>query len=335
MRIAVAAAGNAEKNINIINARFQAEALRQLRGYDTGVLVNSFYSSADPTGENRDQNADFMWKLTAEHVNDIAVGRGMATAYGFDIQSEETVHFTATAPSVGTKYLFIYLEWNFGNPNEASGEIDIRDNGSSSRWTPSRRDNLITNPIGSYQMILYRLQVNTSGRITATTKWNELGVISIGCPLFALYCARAKNSDFADYAFGRTDKKLSEHLSNIYSELAILGNKLTPRSGAAAVNATTLCNSLIRQGDVVMFNFRATSNPSGLTVPQGFRPKADTTILCIYQTSSGVANVVGYVYSTATVHTDGSIDCVDFSSTGSIRYTAMSIFGACWITGNE
>lgn len=37
-QIAVAGAGSAEENVNLINPRFQAEALRQLRGYDVGVL---------------------------------------------------------------------------------------------------------------------------------------------------------------------------------------------------------------------------------------------------------------------------------------------------------
>lgn len=76
-----------------------------------------------------------MWKLTASNILDIAIGRGMATAYGYDLQSEETVHLRATAPSAGIKYLFVYLEWNFGNPVEAVGKIDIYDNGSSSSWT--------------------------------------------------------------------------------------------------------------------------------------------------------------------------------------------------------
>ena len=277
MRIAVAAAGNADENINVINARFQAEALRQLRGYDTGVLVNSFFSSADPTGEKRDQNSDFMWKLTASTVSDIAVGRGMATAYGFDIQSEETVHLTATAPSAGSKYLFIYLEWDFSNPEEAFGKIDIRDNGSSSSWTPSRRDNLITNPIGAYQMILYRLQVNTAGRITATTKWDELGVTSIEWPLFALNCRNATNAKYAEYATGKTDKTVGSHLDVIYKRLEELGFK----EGVAQVDTVagqdypthTSVNSLRKCGKFVIFNicvYNVNASSLRIRIPEGF-----------------------------------------------------------------
>ena len=294
MRIAVAAAGNAEKSINIINARFQAEALRQLRGYDTGVLVNSFFSSDDPTGEKRTQNSDFVWKLTASTVSDIAVGRGMATAYGFDIQSEETVHLTATAPSAGSKYLFIYLEWDFSNPEEASGKIDIRDNGSSSSWTPSRRDNLITNPIGAYQMILYRLQVNTAGRITATTKWSELGVASIECPLFALYCKNAANAKYADYASGKTDKTIAGWLNDIYSRLDNLGFRegVASYTGTQMPQFTGAVNSLKRCGKYVIFNFSmnitAASKPLTITIPEGFRPKTSVKVVSrVYPADSG------------------------------------------------
>lgn len=276
MRIAVAAAGNADENINVINARFQAEALRQLRGYDTGVLVNSFFSSADPTGEKRDQNSDFMWKLTASTVSDIAVGRGMATAYGFDIQSEETVHLTATAPSAGSKYLFIYLEWDFSNPEEAFGKIDIRDNGSSSSWTPSRRDNLITNPIGAYQMVLYRLQVNTAGRITATTKWSELGVASIECPLFSTYSRDTTNAKFAEYAKGKTDKTIAGWLNDIYDRLAKLGFKEGSVSLASGISATQ--NSVTRQGNYVI---GAIKGISGISIPSRDRFGAHTDTVSV------------------------------------------------------
>lgn len=322
MRIAVAAAGNADENINVINARFQAEALRQLRGYDTGVLVNSFFSSADPTGEKRDQNSDFMWKLTASTVSDIAVGRGMATAYGFDIQSEETVHLTATAPSAGSKYLFIYLEWDFSNPEEAFGKIDIRDNGSSSSWTPSRRDNLITNPIGAYQMILYRLQVDTAGRITATTKWDGLGVTSIEWPLFALNCRNATNAKYAEYATGKTDKTIAAWLNDIYDRLEKLGFRQGSVSLQSGISATQ--NTVTRQGNYVigsitgitgatMPNHNAAGYYTGTdtvtigTLPVNFRPKASTYggAVCRGGAQSASAGFAGI--SELTIGTDGVI----------------------------
>lgn len=199
-QINVAAAGNAEENINLINARFQAEALRRIRGTDCGVLDNSFYSSASVKGLSRTTNASFMWSLTASNVQNITVGRGMATAYGYDIQSEDNVSFTATAPSAGNKYLFIYLEWDLSNPVEAVGSLLIHDNGSSSSWAPLYQDNLITNPIGKYQMPLYRLQINTAGTVTGTQSWGTLGVLTIGNPLRANYAGRAENADLADLA---------------------------------------------------------------------------------------------------------------------------------------
>ena len=83
MRLKVAAAGNAEKNINPIDGRFQAEALRFLRGFDVGILHNTFYSDADPTGEMRDDNPSFNWKIEGKTVDDITVGPGMATKRRF------------------------------------------------------------------------------------------------------------------------------------------------------------------------------------------------------------------------------------------------------------
>lgn len=199
-RLTLAAAGNADENINLINPRFQAEALRHVRGYDVGILKNSFYSSASPRGTSRQSNDDFMWPLTASNVLDIAVGRGMATAYGYDLQSEETVHLRGTAPASGVKYLFIYLEWDLSNPEEAVGSINIHDNGTSTSWTPSRQDNLITNPIGIYQMPLYRVTVNTSGSVYGKVTYATLGVKVIEYPLRAEYAGRCEKADEADNA---------------------------------------------------------------------------------------------------------------------------------------
>ncbi len=194
-RLHMAAAGNADENINLIDHRFQAEALRALRGYDVGVLDNSFFDSGHKDGTARVPNQAFMWKLTAANILDIAVGRGMATAYGVDMKSEQTVHLTATAPSVGTKYIFVYLEWDLSNPVEGKGKIDIHDNGSSASWTPSRQDNLITNPIGVYQLPLYRMAVNTTGIISNITDWKALGVSTIGFPLRAEHATHTEMAD--------------------------------------------------------------------------------------------------------------------------------------------
>lgn len=175
-QLTVMAAGNPVTNTNLINARIVAEAMRNLRGWDTGVLDNSFMS-ATSSSENyvRDPNNAFMWQLTASNNNNIQVGRGMATSYGFDIQSEQNYILSITPPATGIKYAFVYLEWDFTNPVEAFGRLDIWDNGANAVWTPAQ-DNLTTNPIGVYRMPLYRLAINTAGSITATTAWTSLGV---------------------------------------------------------------------------------------------------------------------------------------------------------------
>lgn len=313
-QISVAAAGNAEKNVNLINARFQAEALRTLRGYDVGVLENSFYSAADPQGLNRDKNTAFMWELKATNVVDIAVGRGMATAYGYDIQSEATVHLSATAPSAGKKYLFIYLQWDLSNPVEAIGSINIHDNGNSSSWAPARKDNLITSPLGVYQMPLYRLEVNTSGAVSNVSDWGELGIITIREPLRAKFAGNAKKADKAAYADGKDDKTIADHLTELYSRMEKLGFK---QGSISMPNGSATINTVKRQGNYCIFHLKidypktGTSNkqPQGIrqksgnestsvwgdfVVSEGFRPKSDISIKCAaYLAGPGYGDYVG------------------------------------------
>ena len=193
-RLNLAAAGDAEQNINLINPRFQAEALRQLRGIDCGILDNSFYDSGNKDGLARTPNASFMWPLTATNAQNITVGRGMATAYGYDLQNERNVILNASTPSVGSKYVFIYLEWDLSVTGAANGSILLHDNGSGATWTPPYQDNLITNPIGKYQMPLYRLEIDTTGAIVSTKNWEELGVLTIGNVLRSNYATLADDT---------------------------------------------------------------------------------------------------------------------------------------------
>lgn len=193
-RLNLAAAGDAEQNINLINPRFQAEALRQLRGIDCGILDNSFYDSGNKDGLARTPNASFMWPLTATNAQSITIGRGMATAYGYDLQNERNVILNASTPSVGSKYVFIYLEWDLSVTGAANGSILLHDNGSGATWTPPYQDNLITNPIGKYQMPLYRLEIDTTGAIVSTKNWEELGVITIGNVLRSQYTGLADDT---------------------------------------------------------------------------------------------------------------------------------------------
>lgn len=281
-RLNVAAAGNAETNANLINARFQAEALRRLRGHDCGVLDNSFYSSANTTGLSRSANANFMWPLNATNVQSIIVGRGMATAYGYDIQSEDDVTLVGTAPSSGTKYLFVYLEWDLSNPVEAVGSLLLHDNGASASWTPPYQDNLITNPIGKYQMPLYRLAVNTSGTITATANWKALGVLTVGFPLRAENANRAEHADGASYAGTNTaDGTIDDRLKSLDTRLSKLGFK----EGNVTKADGTVVGKLTRTGNYVIGKLWGITFPKGSSityyVPADFRPAADTWLLTI------------------------------------------------------
>lgn len=321
-RLSVAAAGNAEENINLINARFMAEALRRIRGYDTGVLDNSFFSSLNPKGLQREANADFMWKLTATNVTDVTVGRGMATAYGFDIQSEETVHFTLTAPSAGTKYVFVYLEWDFSNPVEANGKIDIHDNGTSATWTPSRQDNLITNPIGVYQMPLYRIAVTSNGVISSTANWNALGVLTIGYNLRANYANRAEDADEATHAVNAdksitratSDKSTNIATTKFVSDFVNFGSSTFTLAGVSATvkRAAKYVYSQIRgwiTWNKSNINAYWTNGTWG-TLPEGYRPSTAYTVpLLMTERSSGFSIMDGNICAifVLTVNTDGKI----------------------------
>ena len=322
-RLLLAGAGNAEKGINAINPRFQAEALRRIRGRDTGVLDNSFYTATSAKGVARTANSNFMWKLSASNVSDIAVGRGMATAYGYDLQSEQTVHLVGTAATTGTKYIFVYLEWDLHNPDEAYGSINLYDNGSSSSWTPVSQDNLITNPTGIYQMPLYRLTVNTAGTVTATANWTSLGVATIGYPLRSEYANRAEEADHADDATtATTATNYNTSSGNIKTKFDSIETRLTNlgfKSGSATIaSGSASPNNLYRQGNYVYGRIGITGamralNATWFTLPQNFRPKTAFTT-----TASG--KVTGYIYIDVT--TLGTALTLKFNTDGTVVVTA-------------
>lgn len=318
-RLLLAGAGNAEKGINAINPRFQAEALRRIRGRDTGVLDNSFYTATSAKGVARTANSNFMWKLSASNVSDIAVGRGMATAYGYDLQSEQTVHLVGTAATTGTKYIFVYLEWDLHNPDEAYGSINLYDNGSSSSWTPVSQDNLITNPTGIYQMPLYRLTVNTAGTVTATANWTSLGVATIGYPLRSEYANRAEEADHADDATtATTATNYNTSSGNIKTKFDSIETRLTNlgfKSGSATIaSGSASPNNLYRQGNYVYGRIGITGatralNATWFTLPQNFRPKTAFTTSARGQLKGTVYidTVTRETWLTLKFNTDGTV----------------------------
>lgn len=253
--LTVAAAGNAEQGKNLINARFMAEALRQLRGYDVGVLDNSFYSATYPSGKSRTSNANKMWKITTSISGDIAIGPGMATAYGYDIQSEGTIHLNAGSAIAG-QYIFVYLEWNLSNPDLAVGKIDLYNNGTAASWTPSPQDNLINNPAGIYRLPLYRLYKNSNGTFSSV-KWDSLGVITIVNTLRAKY---ADNADVAQKAkdYDTSNGTIKTKFDSVEQRLTNLGF----RSGSLTLSSTLTSrgtatqNSVVRQGNYCIVNLQ-------------------------------------------------------------------------------
>ncbi len=332
-QINIAAAGNASESINLINPRFQAEALRMLRGRDVGVLDNTFYSKAtNPKGTSRTANSSYMWPLTFNGL-EVTIGRGMATAFGYDIQSESSVTFTLTAPASGYKWVFIYLEWDLHNPDQAVGSIKMWDNGSSTSWTPPSQDNLITNPIGTYQMPLYRIAVYSGGNITSYISWSSLGIDTIGYPLRSLYANRAEEADHADAATSATSAtnatnatnaeyckgyqsygKIHDRLVNIVTRLNEMGFK----QGTLSLN--TGVGAIYKLGNFVIgyLSFVASVKNIG-TVPAGFRPYSSLTFknLAIRDYISS-SRVYEYKPLDVTFGSDGSI-------TGSTKYNVTDV----------
>ncbi len=254
-RLKVAAAGNAEKNINRIDGRFQAEALRFLRGFDTGRLYNSFYSNSDPTGAEREENPSFNWRVEGVTADDITVGPGVATAYGYDIISEETVHFSLDSSSFGEEF-YIYIEWDLGNPDEAVGKIEIRnvyeDDGHRVKlWKPTMQ-NLILNPNGIFQMVIARISINEDGGVSSIREASFPGADIWNQPLYALNSERAVHSENALYAEGKSDKTIAGYFNDIYQRIKDLGHRsskvVLPEGGEAVLN------EIHRQGNYVLLS---------------------------------------------------------------------------------
>lgn len=329
MRLEVAAAGNANENINLIDAQFQAEALRALRGKDCGVLDNSFFSDANPRGDKRDENASFMWELTAENAQTITIGRGMASAYGYDIKNKDEVTFTVVAPSAGSKFVFIFLSWDLSNPTEALGEIDIHDNGGAAAWTPPYQDNLITSPIGKYQMPLYRIEINPSGQVVSTAEWTALGVETI---IGVHHAQNAELSYQACYADDNTSETIGERLQALVARVNSLGFRQATFSIAGIGGQI-----ITRQGNYVKVRVQAAVHPqlewyaqyfandkTICTLPELFRPTASLTASMVVANNDGTQIAAFAVI----ISQDGSIKRIIGSGPDVINQDATLIFCA-------
>lgn len=292
-QITLAGAGNAAQSVNLINPRFQAEALRAIRGYDIGVLDNSFYTSTSPKGINRIANSTFMWPLTTTGgISSVVVGRGMATAYGYDIQSEAPVTLSAAPPASGVNYYFIYLEWDLHNTSMAVGSLKIRNNGTSATWTPTSQDNLITNPVGTYQMILYRLTVNSSGAIMAIFGWEVFGVKTIR------YNLRSENANRSEEADHATNADLATNAT--YAN----GNQAAGTIDARLVAVVSRLDKLgFRSGAVTFCGTSYGSTTTGGTVTASISWNNGPVNPYTYQNSNlkGASTVAVKSFSTATI----------------------------------
>ena len=176
----VMAAGDPITETNLITAPITAAVMRNIRGFDVGVLDNSFLS-VESTDENYKRTPSDSFKLDGTTNLSIQIKAGMATAYGFDLYNDQTRVFSVgeypdlANASSGVKYVFFYLQWNFSNPLVASAEMDCFDNGVNPNWTPPLQNNLAENPTGQYIMPLYRIAIDSSGNVTDVQDWTKLG----------------------------------------------------------------------------------------------------------------------------------------------------------------
>lgn len=298
-RLNMAGAGNAQNNINLINPRFQANALRVIRGQDCGVIDMSFFSATSANGSSRTPNNEYMWPFSYE-TNTLGtgvtatIGKGMATAYGYDIQNEGEVTFNLAKSSLQNKTLahYIYLEWDLANPDEAVGSIKVQS--TYGAWAPAFTDNLITNPLGKYQLILYKITMSTSGLSRISQEFGDNGT-----PLVSVLRAKnanhaeqadhatsatsAENSTYADYCRNNSSAgTIDSRLKDLNTRLSKLGFKTGTLTGDYIY-----ASSLKKLGNVVYgeITFQPCKATLG-TLPEGFRPYIQIEIPFTYIVSS-------------------------------------------------
>ncbi|MCL2599334.1 MAG: hypothetical protein FWD76_05465 [Firmicutes bacterium] len=183
--LVVMAAGDPLTQTNLISAPITAAVMRNVRGFDVGVLDNSFLSVTS-TDENYQRTPSDMFTLSGESNLAIQIKAGMATAYGFDLYNDQTRVFSvgeypalANAPSGQINYVFFYLKWDFSNPLMAVATIDVVGNASNPDFPPPNQfetSNLAEVPTGKYHMPLYRITIDQNGAVSDIQDWTKFGV---------------------------------------------------------------------------------------------------------------------------------------------------------------
>ncbi len=252
--------GNELDGYNKIQAKNDAKIKRNTRGFETGILDLSFLGDTD----SRVENAAESFQITATNTQNITLGRGIATCYGFDLVVEELKQLdTISAPAVDVKYVFIFLEWDLSDPDSNQFNIGMWDNGTGSSWTPASQDNLANIPNGRYQLPIYRLTIATNGNVTATQNYATLGVVTYRGVQEANYSQTALKYDTTDETTtGSIAKKFKE------TDTEVAGNKDKLATYDHTYLSLTLWSStdstaLVKNGKIVTLNHSSTVSYKG------------------------------------------------------------------------
>lgn len=287
--------GNEIEGYNKIEAKNDAKIKRQLRGFENGVLDLGFM------GDNgtRVPNPNDAFALTATTNQNISIGPGIATCYGYDLVVSSLVQLdTVTPPATLNKYLFVFLEWDLSDPDSNEFNVGIWDNGTSTVWTPSEQDNLALIENGKYRMPIYRLVLATNGTITSTLNYAALGVV------FRTGVELSQNANKAkDY--NTTSGTIKEKFATIDNKFVDYNARLTAlgfKMGNVVIDDIARTNSIKRQGNYCIINFTGQKNYGSFdwtfshffdddeiigSVPENFKPEASKPGILIATTTSG------------------------------------------------
>ena len=156
IRVSGTGVGDKEKGINEIKPYLTASQNRTARGGDsTGVICG--------------------FEVVGNNIRTVTIRPGVASAWGYDIFTDEDVNLSGNIPAAGDKYIYILASIDLSNI-PAVFNIELHDNGNNPTFTPTPQDDLISNPSGRHKLILHRLKVNTSGTITEKLGWRSFGV---------------------------------------------------------------------------------------------------------------------------------------------------------------
>ena len=221
IRVSGTGVGDKEKGINEIKPYLTASQNRTARGGDsTGVLCGF-----DVVGNN---------------IRTVTIRPGVASAWGYDIFTDEDVSLSGNIPAAGDKYIYILASIDLSNI-PAVFNIELHDNGNNPTFTPTPQDNFISNPSGRHKITLHRLKVNTSGAITEKLGWRSFGVKSISMPENAKH-ADVSNSYESGGGIDTALKKLNTDFVSadaaITSRLEQLGFKTGSVSGITGATLT-------------------------------------------------------------------------------------------------